>query len=321
MSKQDYTKQLWKLCFGDSDDFIRFYFDAKYSDENTFAIYEKGMMVCVLQSIPYQIHALGQTFAAAYISGACTHPEYRNKGYMRQLLQQTLQTLHERKIPLVFLIPQEESLYNYYAQFGFSSDLYRLETDVLTYSFTTEYEVSSIQKDSFADLIHAYEKYAAKTNCVLHDTADFLNNLDEVILSEGQILTINSGNEVQAFALVRETSLEVYGDVYHANSFSNYCKQNGLQFRTILTQNSGKKVRYGMIRILCPEPIVEAFTKINSQQFPTCTLVDSEIEANNKTIANCNSIKTSNNSKNKMFINELTSAIFQESIFVNCMLE
>ncbi len=321
MSKQADTKQLWKLCFGDSDDFIRFYFDAKYSDENTFSIYDNGVMVCVLQAIPYKINALRQTFEAAYISGACTHPDYRNKGYMRNLLQQTLQTLKQRNIPLVFLIPQEEWLYNYYAQFGFSPDLYRTESEDVINSFSTQYEVLPAQKDLDTDLFNAYEKYAIKTDCVLHDYADFVNNLTEIRLSGGNVLSICNGDDLQAFALLRESTLEVFGDSNYIGSFSNYCKQNGLQYSTLLTQNRGKKVVHGMVRIICPEPIVEAFTKTNSQQFSGCTLVDSEIVANNKIITNCNSIKTLNSTENKMIINELTSIIFQKSIFVNCMME
>ena len=321
MSKQDDTKQLWKLCFGDSDDFIRFYFDAKYSDENTFAIYENDKMVSVLQAIPYQIHTLGQTYNAAYISGACTHPEYRNRGYMSRLLQQTLQTLYEQNVPLTFLIPQEEWLCKYYAQFGFSSNLNRSEMVHATHSFSNEYEVLSVQKKLYENVLNSYRKYAVKTNCVLHDSTDFLNNLIEVELSGGEILAISNEDEIQAFALLRETTLEIFGELKYTDSFCAYCKRKVMPYRTILTQNSGKKVPHGMIRIVCTEPIIEAFTKINSQQFPNISLRDNEIVANNKTITLSTSTKTLNDSKKQMTINELTSMVFDESIFVNCMLE
>lgn len=321
MSKQDDTKQLWKVCFGDSDDFIHFYFDAKYSDENTFAIYENGMMVSVLQAIPYQINALGQTFEAAYLSGACTHPEYRNKGYMPQLLKQTIQTLYERNIPLAFLIPQEEWLCKYYAQFGFSPELYRSELENVIHSLSVEYEVLSLQKDSYEKILKTYQKYAVTTNCVLHESTDFLNNLTEVKLSGGEILAISNNDEIQAFALLRETTLEIFGDLKYTDSFCTYCKQNGLQYHTILTQNSSKKVAYGMIRIVCPEPIIELFTKINSQQFPNISLIDNEIAANNKTMTLSTLTKTLNDKEKQMTINELTAMIFNKSIFVNCMLE
>ncbi len=321
MSKQDDTKQLWKLCFGDSDDFIHFYFDAKYSDQNTFAIYESDKMVSVLQAIPYQIHTLGQTFDAAYISGACTHPEYRNKGYMSRLLQQTIQTLYERNVPLTFLIPQEKWLCKYYAQFGFSLDLYRSEMVCATRSFSNEYEVLPVHKNSYENVLNSYRKYTVKTNCVLHDSTDFLNNLIEVKLSGGEILAISNEDEIQAFALLREATLEIFGDMKYTDSFCAFCNRKGIPYRTILTQNSGKKVPHGMIRIVCTEPILEAFTKINSQQFPNISLRDNEIAANNKTITLSNSTKTLNDSEKQMTINDLTSMVFDESIFVNCMLE
>ena len=45
--------ELWRRCFEDTDEFIRFYFERKYSDANSL-IYEKnGKALSALQMLPY----------------------------------------------------------------------------------------------------------------------------------------------------------------------------------------------------------------------------------------------------------------------------
>jgi len=113
-------KALWKRCFPqDTDSFIDFYFKEVYREEESLVHIENGQVVAFLQMISYNIK-IGKTIhPSIYLSGVMTHPDYRRKGYMNQLLQKAFDEMKCRKKAFVFLIPQEEYLFDFYAKFGF----------------------------------------------------------------------------------------------------------------------------------------------------------------------------------------------------------
>lgn len=63
------TINLWRICFNDTEEFIRFYFERKYKDENTIGIEENGQIVSVLQMLPYTMTWNQQEVPVSYIPG------------------------------------------------------------------------------------------------------------------------------------------------------------------------------------------------------------------------------------------------------------
>ena len=120
----DSTKQavrdMWKEVFGDSDDFMDIYFQYKYRNENTLIYIEDNKPVASLQILIYNFTFYGKEIPVAYHSGLCTLPEYRGRGYMKELIVRSYAVATERNIPLMILVPQDEGLMNYYDKFGFS---------------------------------------------------------------------------------------------------------------------------------------------------------------------------------------------------------
>ena len=45
--------ELWRRCFEDTDEFIRFYFERKYSNANSLIYEENGKALSALQMLPY----------------------------------------------------------------------------------------------------------------------------------------------------------------------------------------------------------------------------------------------------------------------------
>lgn len=111
---------MWKTCFGDSDRYMDVYFRNKYQDEQTLVYLDEGKAVASLQMLPYQFTFHGNEIPVLYLSGVCTLPEARNKGFMPQLLLYSFEVAKERGYPLMLLVPQEQWLFNYYARFGFA---------------------------------------------------------------------------------------------------------------------------------------------------------------------------------------------------------
>ena len=62
----------------------------------------------------------GEDIHTAYISGACTHPDYRNQGVMHELLSQAFARMLHNNVALSTLIPAEPWLFDYYGRSGYA---------------------------------------------------------------------------------------------------------------------------------------------------------------------------------------------------------
>ena len=109
------VKALWKLCFEDSEAFIEMYFRLRYNNEVNIAIESGDEVISALQMLPYPMTFCGKQIQTSYISGACTHPDYRGKGVMKELLSQALTKMLHNNVILSTLIPAEPWLFDYYA--------------------------------------------------------------------------------------------------------------------------------------------------------------------------------------------------------------
>ena len=115
---QNEARALWQLCFGDDDLFLDSYFANVYQEESTLLHREEGKVVAHLQFPQLSLSEAGETIQAGYILAACTHPDYRGRGYMRGLLTEALRREQERGDVLSVIIPAEGWLWDYYQRIG-----------------------------------------------------------------------------------------------------------------------------------------------------------------------------------------------------------
>ncbi|MDR1632854.1 MAG: GNAT family N-acetyltransferase [Dysgonamonadaceae bacterium] len=117
-------KEMWKLCFPmDTDTFIDFYFDEVYKNDETLIYFENGKTAAVFQMIPYTLKNGEEISQAGYISGAMTHPDFRRKGFMKELLFASFDIMRTRGFDYTFLVPQEAWLFDFYTKFGYKTIL------------------------------------------------------------------------------------------------------------------------------------------------------------------------------------------------------
>ena len=67
----------------------------RYKDEVNRVIREDGKIISALQMIPYPMTFCDEVISTSYISGACTHPDYRKHGAMKRLLKETHRCMYE----------------------------------------------------------------------------------------------------------------------------------------------------------------------------------------------------------------------------------
>lgn len=204
------VRALWKLCFGDSDAFIRLYFSDKYRPEYNSFVEKNGQVIAALQRLPYRMSFCGRVVPVGYISGACTRPENRGRGVMAALLTEAHRRMQAEGLVFCVLIPAEESLFGYYRRFGY--------TDCSALSAQQRTEAPAVPEHS----VEGIEVFRARTEpkveaawyacldnelrqrpgAVLHTPEDFSVVLDDLFLAGGVVCTQRAEGDEAVTALL-----------------------------------------------------------------------------------------------------------------------
>lgn len=165
------VRTLWKTCFEDTEEYLDLHFSKKYKPQNTLLYFEKDTVVAALQMLPYTIRFYGKEIPFYYLAGLCTLPEYRNKGYMGELIKASLDVMKRRRIPICGLVPADDWLFNYYRKYGFETVFDPSENTIDLKSF--------IEKDLSEAYIEFDKQYQQADFCVLKTKEDL-----DVILTD-----------------------------------------------------------------------------------------------------------------------------------------
>ena len=74
-------ERLWRMCFGDSEAYIRYFFENRYIPENCLAYVDESVRrpVAMLHLLDVSIAEDGGLIPSQYIYAACTRPDYRRQ--------------------------------------------------------------------------------------------------------------------------------------------------------------------------------------------------------------------------------------------------
>ena len=225
------VRTMWKICFGDTEQFIDLYFSNKYRDENTLIYFENNVAVASLQMLPCKIRFYGEVITFYYLAGLCTLPEYRNKGYMRYLIEKAYKVMHERSIPLSILIPAEDWLYNYYAKFGFETTFEKGIESIDLKLLLNKYQ---------NDIDEAYSEFDAKYQrndfCVLKNLSEFECIVQD---SEQEDFPIKYNLAGMSAIIDSKILLELYAKKHSSKSFSIKINNETSNIYTIYSLREG----------------------------------------------------------------------------------
>ncbi|MDR4886845.1 GNAT family N-acetyltransferase [Fredinandcohnia sp. QZ13] len=88
-----------------------------------YGIYENSMLAAKFHLIPLATYVGEQSFKMGGIAGVATYPEYRRKGYVKELLTYALETMNKQGFTVSMLHPFDVSFYRKYGWELFSNRL------------------------------------------------------------------------------------------------------------------------------------------------------------------------------------------------------
>ena len=118
-------KELWKICFGDDDNYINLFFDNKHEGKKTLLSIYDGEIAAMLTMIPMNIILDGnKSFKTAMIYAVGTDPKYQGKGLSTELMNYSNKYLLDNNIDMSILVPAGERLFKFYGKQGYVNGFY-----------------------------------------------------------------------------------------------------------------------------------------------------------------------------------------------------
>lgn len=121
VNENDYPKlkKLWQTSFDDTDEELKSFFEKTVLPYNVLATFDGENPVSALYMLESEIAFFGVRYPAYYIYAVCTHPDYRGEGLMTRLFDELKAVSKKRGISYLFLVPENETLFEMYAKQGF----------------------------------------------------------------------------------------------------------------------------------------------------------------------------------------------------------
>ena len=113
-------RELWKLAFGDTDEYLDNFYLHYYRPERAVVLEEDGVVRAMFTWFDTTLTLPGgQRFRAAYVYALATHPDCRGRGLAAKLLADADALLRPLGIDLMTTVPAEPSLHNFFAANGY----------------------------------------------------------------------------------------------------------------------------------------------------------------------------------------------------------
>lgn len=123
-------KELWSLSFGDKEPHLSNLLKMLTDPEHTIVFREEGRAFSAAFLREATLHIGENTYSVYYFFGAATHPDFRRKGYMEQIIRYCRTLCENRNIDFLVLAPNNNELYQYFSRFGFRANFYKKTTQL-----------------------------------------------------------------------------------------------------------------------------------------------------------------------------------------------
>lgn len=202
MSKKDDIQKIYREVFNDSPEYVKMLFDVIYDDrEGMLLTAPDGQPASIMLLRSFEMSFHDGKVPVAYIHGAATRRSQRGKGFMSRLVIDAIREAAVRGDMMVTLIPANNALYYFYAQYGFTTVFYMKEQRFTSLHTFTDGEEDAPVYHPIADIDHdrlweAFNRFQLSRPCyILHSREDFRTIIEDNRIDGGDYVVMTRDDE------------------------------------------------------------------------------------------------------------------------------
>jgi len=198
-SDRSRIRELWDICFGDAKEWTDWFFNTRFLPSRTLCFEEDGQIVADLQNYPYDYQIRGKVFSAYCLHGVATHPDYRRRGIMGEMLCRSMRDCRAEGVPMMFHSPARTNQYFRYFHLPTS------HTCRYAVEMPPEGEALFLASGDEPKLLGDYKKFAARYSGMVERNAEtFALRIADLHADGGMVLKTEGG-----YCLAYETDDEI----------------------------------------------------------------------------------------------------------------
>lgn len=211
LGDKEQFQNLWNISFTDSQEFRSWLFGNRFVPDYSICIEEDGQIVSEAQSIPYHIKIRDSILPATMMVGACTHPNYAKRGYMKQLYTQYMKQMYNMGVVLCAHTPAVLRTYFYVGHFPVSDTAF-IEIEKAEKIDTEELTTVNLGEEASA-LLKCYVKVAQRYSGIIHRSfTDFKLKCDDYSADGGKCIALWENDEITAYGIYYNTDEMLYAE-------------------------------------------------------------------------------------------------------------
>lgn len=201
-SMRNELKNLWKECFGDSNQYIELYFSGYDITRHMLVFIDGEHPISMLSLLPMTVVTQAGIMPARYIYAVATKESYRGRGISTKMLEYAHKYLAEQGVKLSVLVPATTPLYNFYSKRGFTAEFYSGQA-LVERSQIQKFDGSFVITDTTVkEFMQIRERaFAGRTMFVRWDGDALDYRMAETTFNGGETLTIAIGDHAHAVAV------------------------------------------------------------------------------------------------------------------------
>ncbi|MGL4791857.1 MAG: GNAT family N-acetyltransferase [Anaerotignaceae bacterium] len=202
-------RKLWDICFTDSLQFRDWFFEHRFIPAYSMCIEEKGKIVSAVQSIPCHMRVRGKILPATIMVGACTHPDYTRRGYMKELY-----TFYMNNINSSVFAAHSPAVLRTYFNVGHypisDTGFIKISNSQLEYNSTaTEINILEYVSQLSECYTLATEKYSG---IISRSYADFLLKMKDYMADGGKCIGVLKNKKITAYGIYYNSHNILHGE-------------------------------------------------------------------------------------------------------------
>lgn len=200
--------RLWKACFGDSDAFCDWFFENRFSPEDSVVLETEGEIASCMQAFPYTIQIRGKEIPGAMLCGVSTHPDHRKKGFMGKIFSYEMNYLRKRGFLTAVHTPAVLPSYFSFGHFPVADAAY-LKCNVIPSLKQTDH-ICIMEENRWKDLYPLYSHFSEKYSGIIKRTeADFVRKAADYAADGGKSIAYIEHEIIKAYAFYYQTDEEM----------------------------------------------------------------------------------------------------------------